>query len=157
MLVLAAKDAALIAPGVFPSPPAESAAVAVRAALLPPRYCSEPAGVSPLPRLRLAEVRGSNRRLIMGPWAPEVAVVEAKPPPLLTPLPPAPPEPSNCDWDPKLLSSSLVKSWSGRNCCLSGQSGCLSPHRSLLLIVGQTFENFNCLQQYKDKCQYYTT
>ena len=98
LLVLAARDADEMAPGVVPSAAEEIAPV--RAALLPPRYCSEPAGVNPLPpRLRLAEVRGSSRRLMTGPapWAPGAAVVvEARPPPppLLTPPPlPAPPTP----------------------------------------------------------------
>ncbi len=91
MLVLAAREAELIAPGVVPSPAEEMPGlpVEVRAVLLPPRYCSEPAGVNPLPpRLKLAEFSGSSRRLMTGPWAPEAAVVEAGPPPVLTPLPP---------------------------------------------------------------------
>ena len=66
VLVLAANDAALMAPGVAPRTP-ETVAVAAKAALLPPRYCSEQAGVSPLPRLKLVELRGSRRRLITGP------------------------------------------------------------------------------------------
>lgn len=98
-LVLAAREAELMAPGVVPRPAVETAAlVEVRAALLPPRYCSEPAGVRPLPpRLKLVELSGSSLRLMTGPWArfPEAAVVEAAagPPLLLPPTPPLAPEP----------------------------------------------------------------